>query len=346
LEQRSDIAVVLSDMYMPGMTGIELLAEVERRFPEVIREMLTGHADLSLAVRAMHEGRVFRFLSKPCSPDELAAALDAGIAQHALLCAERDLLENTLNGTIAVLTDILSVVAPESFGRAVRLRDAMGLLARHLKLEQPYTYELAAMLAPIGLVAVPPSVVAAVRSGRALSSAERTMLSRVPELGSKLLQRIPRMETVAEIVRYQQKQWNGAGPPTDGVAGEKIPLGARMLKLLSDRQQGLKAERGQTFSALRSRGGTYDPRLLDAAEQCFAGGAAPESGLRDSSFVGVEALQVGDVLAQDVCGLDGHLLLAGGNVVTETVLERLRNFAELGALAEPIAIQRTSKGAP
>jgi len=72
-------AVVVSDHQMPGMSGTELLGEFERRWPSTIRIMMTGHAELELAVKALHEGAIFRFLTKPTPPEVVRRAVEAGI---------------------------------------------------------------------------------------------------------------------------------------------------------------------------------------------------------------------------------------------------------------------------
>jgi two-component system response regulator HupR/HoxA len=69
--EREDVALVISDQVMPGMSGVEFLEKVIERNPRCIRMMLTGYADVSALVRAINEGRIYRYISKPWEPDEL-----------------------------------------------------------------------------------------------------------------------------------------------------------------------------------------------------------------------------------------------------------------------------------
>lgn len=92
LEDTPEIAVVVVDMQMPEMSGIDFLREVERRAPDVVRLMLTGNADLETAVAAINDGHVMRFLRKPCDTDELRAALREAIAFRQDLPREADAL--------------------------------------------------------------------------------------------------------------------------------------------------------------------------------------------------------------------------------------------------------------
>jgi len=115
-------ALVISDLRMPGMDGIQFLAKVRSMAPESIRMILTGNADLQAAIDAVNQGNIFRFLTKPCPPETLQLAIEAGLQQYRLIRAEKELLEKTLRGAIRILTDVLSLVNPEAFGRASRIR--------------------------------------------------------------------------------------------------------------------------------------------------------------------------------------------------------------------------------
>ena len=92
-------AVIISDLRMPGMDGIQFLSRVREIAPDSVRMMLTGHADLEVTTEAVNEGNIFRFLTKPCNSEVLAKAIAAGIEQYRLVIAERELLEKTLKLT-------------------------------------------------------------------------------------------------------------------------------------------------------------------------------------------------------------------------------------------------------
>lgn len=77
------IGVIVSDERMPGISGTELCAWVARYYPEIVRIVLTGHTTPETTMRAVNEGRVFRFFSKPCNPAELAFSIQDGLELHA-----------------------------------------------------------------------------------------------------------------------------------------------------------------------------------------------------------------------------------------------------------------------
>jgi len=80
LLKRWPIQVVVCDQRMPGMSGTGLLAWVAKHFPNTVRIVLTGQPDLPTAMKAINEGQVFRFLTKPCPEWDLISAIHEGLA--------------------------------------------------------------------------------------------------------------------------------------------------------------------------------------------------------------------------------------------------------------------------
>ena len=145
IETEGPFAVVVTDMRMPSMNGIEFLREVEKKAPDTVRMMLTGNADQETAVRAVNQGKVFRFFSKPCTTEDLEVGLNAGIKQHDLITAEHELLQQTLSGSIKVLLDIVRLSDSTLVGNPVRLRDLARAVALELKVPMVWRIELAAV---------------------------------------------------------------------------------------------------------------------------------------------------------------------------------------------------------
>ena len=94
IERDGPYAIVISDMCMPGMNGLELLCVLKEKNPDIVRIMLTGNADQKTAVDAVNRGEVFRFLCKPCTPEAMAEVLKSGLAKHQLIQQECRKLEN------------------------------------------------------------------------------------------------------------------------------------------------------------------------------------------------------------------------------------------------------------
>ena len=338
-----DYAVVVADMGMPKMSGVEFLAKAAQMAPDVVRIMLTGYVNQATAVEAINQGAIFRFLSKPCSTEKLVQALEAAVAQHQLITSERDLLENTLGGSLKVLSEILALADPRMFGQAEALRDSARLLATALNVSPTWDLEAAALLSQIGTVTLPPELILKARLGHTLSAGEKEVFERVPAVGSSLLSQIPRLEGVARMIFYQHKQFDGGGYPQDSLAGEGIPQGARILKVLIDLAQleGGGFSRVAALEQMRARVGWYDPRILAAVENSQHAEVVVPGGDTARAAVSFAELRVGHVLVSNLETKGNMLLVAAGNKITPMLLHRLRNFSSLYGIREPIFVEET-----
>ncbi len=329
-------AVLVSDLNMPEMMGTELLERVQSIAPETVRMVLTGNEDRNIAVEAVNKGHIFWFLAKPCPPELLVSGLQSALKQYRLVVAERELLEKTLSGSVKMLTEILSVVNADAFGRGQRIRDHARILGSYWGLNRVWELEVAALLSQIGLATVPNSVVTKMRSGVSMTTMERTMVARVPEFGRDLLAHIPRLEPASEIVYYEDKNYDGTGFPRDDVKGKSIPVGSRMLRILSDlvRHEADGTTKAKAFEIMKKYSGCYDPEILAAAEICLIR-ESPKQGRP----VALADLVVGQVLAAAVETQDGVLIIPAGSPISHIVIRKLHNFTQVNPIREPIYIQ-------
>ncbi len=342
LENPEPYGVVVADMRMPVMNGVEFLAKVKQSAPNIVRIMLTGNADQGTAIEAINEGNIFRFLNKPCPPEKLTDALNAALRQHQLITAEHELLESTLRGSVKVLTEILAMAEPKSFGHAEALRLQIRQLATVMGVQPVWELEVAAMLSHIGAVVIPPEVVLKARIGHALSPKEQEMFARVPAVGGSLISQIPRLEEVSKIVTYQNKRFDGTGYPDDNVAGPAIPIGARMLKVLCDlaELESRGTSRSAAFAKLQERTGWYDPEVMDSVAMCFQ--LAPQQPVdpgRPTMQVTVATLRIGHVLRKPAQTKDDILIVPAGTLITPALIQRLRNFSSVGGVREPLEVE-------
>ncbi len=335
IASQGPFAVVVSDMRMPGMDGIQFLTAVKERAPESVRIMLTGNSDQQTAINAVNEGNIFRFLTKPCSLEHLAKALTAGIEQYRLITAEKELLGKTLKGAIKILSEVLSLTNPTAFGHASRVRGVVRDLCKELELENSWQFEIAAMLSQIGCVTIPPDTLEKMQKGEDLAADESKMLESHPKVGRDLVANIPRLEVVSRIIGYQQKRFDGSGIPSDSVAGSDIPLGARILKIALDydalKWSGLADS--DVLIELSGRVGWYDPQILEKVGN-IRGATGPVS-IRN---VRMRELTTMMTLAEDVTTIEGSLVVGKGQEVTPSLRERLKNFSRHREIKEPIRV--------
>jgi response regulator RpfG family c-di-GMP phosphodiesterase len=333
LKDKGAPAVIVSDMRMPGMDGATLLKHVKQLYPETTRILLTGETGRDAAIAAVNEGQIFRFLTKPCPPDQLRAAIEAGVAHHRLLVAEKVLLQETLIGCIKALVDILAITNGVAFGRATRVKRLATDVAALLGVPNFWQLEAAAMLSQIGYISLPVELVEKLYYGKRLTSEERALADGAPAIAKKLLGHIPRLEPVMEILAACL-QTNSDLP--DGL----IKLGARILSLVLDYDaqiaQGHSVE--VAMSALRAQSGRFDHKLLESLESLVGLGA----GTPEVKEVLVSRLTPGMVFMHDLFTQVGTLLVPKGFEVTETFLERARNFGP-GILQEKVRVIAPAK---
>jgi response regulator RpfG family c-di-GMP phosphodiesterase len=336
LRREPPFDVIVSDLHMPGMDGISFLRYARQEAPSSVRVLFTGNADLTDAIEAVNEGAIFRFITKPCPLPGFKNILDAAVEQRRLITAEQILLEQTLQGSVKALTEVLALVSPLAFGRATRALQCIKEIIPRCGIEERWPVEVAAMLSQIGCVALPTDVLEKLYHGKPVTSEEQGMIDRIPALTEQLLGNIPRLEPVREILLYQNQQYDGKGGSQTAVQGHAIPWGARALKVAFDldalESQGVSG--CASIDILRSRHGCYDLSILNAVAE-VRGTQSPgmkmvELNLRDA--------KPGMVFAEDVRTARGLLLIARGQEVTLGLMERIMNFSPALGVKEPVRV--------
>ena len=328
-------AVVVSDLQMPGMNGIQFLARVREQAPDTVRILLTGNADLQTSIDAINQGQIFRFLTKPCTPEALANTLKAGLAQYRLITVEHELLEHTLSGSIKVLCEVLSLVNPEAFGRSTRITRYVEAIAANLHVSELWAIKTAAMLSQIGCVILPEAVLKKVYRGETLTPEESQLFNQHPFVAFDLIAKIPRMTRVAEIIKYQDKYYDGVGVSGDRRQGNEIPMEARILKVALDFDalESAGKTKVEAFNQLKQRTGWYDPTVIEALKAAFA-----QEIKYETQTAMVADLREHMILAEAINSSTGILLASKGQEVTQSLILRLKNFGETGGVRQPFTV--------
>ena len=335
--ESQQFAVVVSDMRMPEMDGAEFLAHARKLYPDTVRMLLTGQADMTSAIAAINQGQIFRFLTKPCQPEVLQSALGDAVEQNRLVRAEKELLEKTLRSTVQTLTATLSLAHPKAFSRALRITRTVSEVAEELDVETPWEVEVTAMLAHLGAVSLPPGVLDKIDAGLPLNEDERMMAERVSATSAQLVAQVPRLEGVAAAIELQHARYDGTSSTPGAPVGDDLPLAARILKVAMDFDAAMSRRPAaqNAIAALRGDAGAHDPSVLDALTRCHAVDAAASPPQK----VEFDALEPGMVLMEDVLSDRGILLVGRGTAVTEPLLQRLDNFRRQDGISAPILVE-------
>ncbi len=334
INRQGPFAVVVSDMRMPEMDGIEFLRRVLTVAPETVRIMLTGNSDQQTAAGAVNEGSVFRFLTKPCNKETLSKTLMEGLAQYRMVCAEKEVLEKTMKGMILVLTEVLSVACPAAFSRAARVRRYVQHVAERLSLPNSWKYEVAAMLSQLGCVTLEPETIEAIYSGGELSPADQAQFLNHPQIAQDLLKNIPRMEQVAWMIAHQNQplptEWNVSDREM-----REMRLGAQLIRaaLAFDLQLRKGGSRLDAAHFLSVKFADLDSKVVEAMIEL-----EPESAGKDSRSVSISELSTSMVLEQEVRSKTGILIGAKGQEVTSPLLLKLKSFSAKGSIEEKVVV--------
>jgi len=327
--------VIVSDFRMAGMNGTQFLSMVKDLAPDSVRIMLSGQADMTAVVAAVNEGAIFRFLNKPCPPETLIKAVSDGIQQYRLIHAERELLEETLTGSLKALADVLAIIDPEAFGKAARIKRYVQGLAEYMKLPNIWQYEIASSLSQIGYVIAPGSLFEKMKKGETLSPEEIQVYEQCPPTGADLLTRIPRMKEVSMMIEYQLKNFDGSGTPRNSTKGYDIPLGARLLKVALDFDtlRTSNMPRAEAFQELESRIGLYDPEVLKALYVVFV----PEQ-KHTLTPLALDQLEPNMIVGEPITDTMGKVLIPKGQLLTDWMIRRLHQMTNGHQVKSPIYV--------
>lgn len=330
VKNQGPIAVVVSDMHMPKIDGVNFLTRLKMISPDSVRMFLTGDSDIETALDAVNQGQVFRYLLKPCPAEAMEKALDAGLEQYRLIMNERNLFEKTLKSCVQVIVDLLSMLNPIAFSRSRRIHSYVSQIVGVLKLKNAWEYEVAALLSQIGCVSVPEDTMRKYVENQPLSKDETKMIDNHPDIGFSLVGNIPRMELPAKMIAAQ-------GKPCKNVRLEDVrdvdpaALGGLILKVVID------------FDILVAQGKTQS----EAADQLAAKPKVYEHSLVNLLYgidlsaiqnvmklTKISKLRDGMILAEDVLTRDGKIVVAKETMVNDAIRQTLTNFSEQGKIGK------------
>lgn len=327
IESEPCFAVIVSDMRMPGMDGAEFLAKARERSPDSTRILLTGQADTESAIAAINHGAIFRYLCKPCPSEVLIPTLNEAVERHRSAVIEHDMMETTLAGVVDSMTQVLGLIAPWASMRSATIQTCVKQAARTLDWPNAWIGNMAAALSHIGCVSVPSDIVQRDMAGRPLEAEERAILDSHPETAFRLLQSIPRLDAVAQVVRYQNT-------PAPSDADPDVVLGAELLRAASALARELANQ--QPMARALEAVAKLDPPVRYGVSQALRS-VKLHSG-NSTRSARVSDLLPGWVVAEDIKTRQGGLVLGEGRELTVTAIMALRNLLATGSIEEPLLV--------
>ncbi|MDQ1636772.1 MAG: hypothetical protein QOF62_111 [Pyrinomonadaceae bacterium] len=291
LEQH-DVAIIITDQRMPGMSGIELLKATSTLRPHMVRILLTGYTDVEALVETINCGLVYMYFTKPWNNGELKMKVsrardhyESNRKRSSLMLANERLsqkLQSFTLGLVKSLVDMLRSRNEEDYNHALRVCKHASAIARGLEMSEDRINEMAtaALLHDLN------------RSGslpvRQHTAAESKVQISHEDCELALLESIPELANVADMIRMQHENFDGSGHPM-GFGQEQIPLGARIIRVADEYDLLLRPRdsaplQHQEIVKVLSQGSgkQFDPKVVNALSQL-----AP--GINNSSSTAVEA---------------------------------------------------------
>lgn len=331
MQQRPGIQVIVSDMRMPEMDGVQFCIAAHQVDPSAVVMMLTGNADQDTAVRAVNEGAVFRFLNKPCPPEVLEKALQDAIKQHELLSVERAVLRDTLTGCVKMLVEAATLHDPRVGQIIDSIRVNVCLLAKGLHVED-WRFGLAGNLCLVGRM-----VMGMQKDFAAMGEADLTACA---ERGAAVIKMVPRLAPIAEIVRRQREP----GPLPAGAewpTADKIVVAARVVRFAVDFERALQlrgGNRSQAIEDLTASPVKYDATLIDVAKAVLASPPGASDAAPVARELPIANLCEGMTVQADVAARDGNLVFAKGQLLTGVAIDRARALMDIGVVSGTVRV--------
>jgi putative nucleotidyltransferase with HDIG domain len=242
-----EIAVLVTDNRMPGMSGIDLLTCLKDLSPETVKILMTGHADISTAIDAINIGEVFRFIVKPWQNDTLLKTVQDGVDHYRLI---KTMVESN-EATLLSLAQTIELKDPYTRGHCDRVARYALMIADHLGLSEERRRQIkhGGWLHDCGKIGVPDLLL---NSSGKLNDAEFDTIKQHPLWGARVARQARLPQTVVNIILYHHERYDGEGYP-HGLEGGLIPIEARIVAI------------ADIYDALTSKRSYRDPLSLNEA---------------------------------------------------------------------------------
>lgn len=324
LKASDHFQVVVSDMQMPTMSGLDFLKRCQIVSPHTVRIMLTGNGDQNTVVNAINEGAVFRFLLKPCDSVALIRTIADAVKKYQNSAAERDAIADTQCSALKLLTDVLNTVRPNTFRHAVAARRLAAEISKEIGLKEYPVIELATMLSYVGSISVPEQLFERYLKNESMTVKELCEVERFVDSGRAMIGAFPSFDDACRLVTHQLTS------PT-----LSPPAGSNIVRIANDYLRFCRsADRHAAMGMLKNQPAAYDREVIEALDKVIS------RRFKDIE-VSISELKPGYIILQPLRTCDGVVLLEAMQQVTSRTLERLKTILDANRLSPMSRIKVT-----
>lgn len=270
--QNKQFDCILSDHKMPLMDGVEFLKRVYDIQPRTMRLLVTAYSDVKILIDAINYAKIYRYIKKPFTPDELLMIVDSALECYQLKIDNENLisdLKDLFSGTVKAIIEALDAKDSFTLGRSRRVAFYALKIVKKLALNptEVSKIELAGLLHDIGMIGVAEEIL---NKSQKLTDEEYEKIKMHVHYSVKILEDIKQLYDITEIIKYHHEYYNGCGYPY-GLKGEEIPLGSRIIaiadafdSMVSNRAYRKSLSPDEALKVIeQSAGKQFDPNLVE-----------------------------------------------------------------------------------
>lgn len=318
------VDLILLDILMPGMDGYSVLKRLKEGSltNEIPVIFLTSLDDITDKTRGFKLGAV-DYITKPFDISELKMRISTHIELRRSKTEIQNLLTKTLGGSIEMLLEIISVSNPPLFSLSAKIKVLTSQLAHKLKLEEMWKFELAGMLSHIGCFPLSDDALVDVLSGRSSNKHDLEIFRTHPELGSKLISKIPRLKSVSQILARQSEDLGEEPLESDDITG------AQLIKIVSYyiEEQYKGRSNSQIIEFMKQSHKSFKLKYVLELEKLLKGTKTQES-----KHIPVTSLQIGMILSKPIYTKENKVILETNTLLNNAIIEHLKLLARAGQI--------------
>ena len=353
VDKSRTFSCIIADRNMPTMSGLTLLQLAQEHKPRMARIMISGQADLNMAMSAINEGQIFRFMVKPWQMSTLTSVVAAAAShshdeqskherklalqadnkelaqQNQFSQANFEFLSKLYVNLLSAYSPILGAITKVTIALCEELNKTGFLNASEQKL-----LRFAAVFNNVGLMSTNRlMILKSFIKPQQLTAKEQALIARHPCQIDALLPLVGDLQELKDIIRAHHEHWDGSGYP-DGLRSHMIPRVAQFLSLACFYAESNIYKDELNFKIRQLKEKRFSSEVVEAYLKVLEKKCLPPK----IQELKINQLRIGLTLAADVKKIDGQLLVTSGKKITPRMRELMQDLSSRNEIDECVLI--------